>query len=311
MIMGLPGSGKSDLADELMLEREDTIHITDEDEDVESLIIDSLNNGQHVIYDSTNLSRKNRNKIIQVIPKDVHKTIVYMATPFEHVTAQNMERENPVDQAQIERMYKSTQVPIYSEGWNEIKFVHHESTLEDTFMPQFVKPLRVAILLGREGYTNEIMEFLGTYFKEFTHIFDMPQDSKHHNLSVSRHTYYVYKYIVENYKAEDDKDMEVMVWTALLHDLGKYICKAFVNHKGEETRYASFIGHELVGAQIAIHFLKRLEFDDLFIHKVATLIQFHMYLLDDKANTDKLKRRVGEDMFNKLQVLREADLSAH
>lgn len=121
----------------------------------------------------------------------------------------------------------------------------------------------------------------------------------------------MYKYVLENYEAKDDYDKEIMIWTALCHDIGKHFCKSFVNRKGEETRYANFIGHEYVGSQMAVHFLHKMNFDDEFIHKVATLIQFHMYLLDERANRDKLKRYVGEEMFKKLEFLREADTLAH
>ena len=62
---------------------------------------------------------------------------------------------------------------------------------------------------------------------------------------------------------------------------------------------------------MAVHFLHKMNFDDEFIHKVVTLIQFHMYLLDKRANRDKLKRYVGEEMFKKLEFLREADTIAH
>jgi putative nucleotidyltransferase with HDIG domain len=153
------------------------------------------------------------------------------------------------------------------------------------------------------------MTFLAQYFDEFTPIYDMPQDSKYHSLSVSRHIYYVYRYVLETYSGEDK---ELMLWTALLHDVGKAECKSFYNRKGEETRYANFIGHEYVGSQMAITFLRKLGcFEDEFIYKIATLIQFHMYLLDKNANKQKLLDRVGADTYNKLTILRDADTLAH
>jgi predicted kinase len=330
MLVGLAGSGKSTLAKELMQDREDTVYLSS-DELREELYNDvnnqennpqvfvemakrtreALKSGKHVIYDATNISRKKRQGLLQQLPKNTHKTVVYVATDYKKVIEQNESRDRVVPKGVIDLMYKNLQIPIYSEGWNHIEIVYDEETLENDFLPQFAEAIRVAVLVGREEYPYELMEFLATYFTEFFNIHDLAQDSKYHSLSASRHTYYVYKYVLENYKTDNNKDMEAMLWTALLHDTGKAFCKSFVDRKGNPTRHANFIGHEHVSSQLAVNLLKRLGFDDLFIHKVATLIQFHMYLLDPNAGKEKLKRRVGEEYFKKLELLRDADNYAH
>lgn len=328
MMVGIAGSGKSTLAHEMMEGREDIVYLSSDELRAELLgnvndqtknsdvfvemakrAKEALKDGKHVIYDATNVSRKKRQGLLQQLPKNIRKSVVYMAVPFKTIVEQNNNRERVVPQEALDRMYKTMQIPIYSEGWNSIKFVYDQDTLDMDFPEQLTIPLRTEVLVNREGY--ELMKFLASYFDEFFQIYDMPQDSRYHSLSVSRHIYYVYTYILENYEAKNDLDMEVMLWTALLHDVGKAFCKSFVNRKGEETRYANFIGHECVGSQLAVNFLKRLGYNDDFIHKVATLIQFHMYLLDKNASHDKLLNRVGLDMFDKLELLREADTLAH
>lgn len=328
MLVGIAGAGKSTVAKELMDGRDDIIYLssdllrielfgdvnnqesnTNVFEEMAKRTKQALKDGKHVIYDATNISRKKRRGLLQQLPRDVQKVAFYVSTEYKQIVNQNQERERVVPQHVIDKMYKSMQIPIYSEGWDKIVLFHHDSTVNNQYPKQFTDAVRAGALLGREGY--DLMKFLASYFDEFFGVYDLAQDSKYHSFSVSRHIYYVYKHVLDNYEAVNDNDKEVMLWTALLHDVGKAFCKSFRNRKGEETRYANFIGHEYVGSQMAVHFLHKMNFSDEFIHKVATLIQFHMYLLDDKANKEKLKSYVGEEMFEKLQFLRDADTLAH
>ncbi|MFQ3543437.1 AAA family ATPase [Halobacillus rhizosphaerae] len=334
MLCGLAGSGKSTFAEALISATKvedvdveiaylssDAIRLElfgDESsqennavvfEEMRKRTLEAMKKGKFVIYDATNISRKKRSHLLRQLPKNSFKTIVYLTSNLEIAQSQNLQRERVVPFGAIERMYKNLQIPIYSEGWNKIIFEYDDETLNNEFPKQFSDAVRLGVSLGREGY--DLMNFLSTYFNEFSKVMDLAQDSKYHSFSVSRHTYYVYKHVLDNYNAENEREREIMLWTALLHDLGKHLCKSFINRKGEEVRYANFIGHEHVGSQIAIRILKRLGFDESFIHTVSLLIQFHMFLLDDKANPDKLKNHVGEDHFKRLEFLREADTLAH
>lgn len=328
MLVGMAGSGKSTFAKSLYEGREDVVYLSSDElreeligdvnnQDINKNIFDemltrtrnALNENKHVIYDATNISRKRRRGLLSQLPKDTYKSVVYFASSIETALKQNELRDRVVPRHVIERMYKNLQIPIYSEGWDDIQFEYDEFTLDFDFPKQFSDAIRTGVLLGREGY--DLMNFLSTYFTEFLNIMDMPQDSKYHSFSVSRHTYHTYKYVLDNYEGVDESDKELMLWTALLHDTGKHYCKSFINRKGEETRYANFINHEHVSSQLAVSVLKRLGFSDESIHKVATLIQFHMYLLDEKANRIKLLDYVGEDLFEKLMFLRDADTQAH
>lgn len=327
MLVGLAGSGKSTFSNELMEGREDIVYLSSDLLRVEMFgdvnstehgavfqemgkrAIEALKEGKHVIYDATNINRKKRRGMLQQLPKDVKKVAVYMATDYRNVLEQNNSRERVVPEHAIEKMYKNMQIPVYSEGWDSIVIVYDNDTVDYDLPKQFTDAVRAGVLFGREGY--DLMKFLASNFDEFFSIYDLPQDSKYHSFSVSRHIYYVYKHVLENYETDNERDKELMLWTALLHDVGKAFCKSFENRKREETRYANFIGHEYVGSQMAVNFLKKMNFDDDFIHKVATLIQFHMYLLDENANRDKLRNYVGEEMFKRLDFLREADTQAH
>lgn len=320
MLVGLAGSGKSTLAslmtsdevvylssdalrEELLGDENNQDNNTDIFEEMAKRTKEALKDGKSVIYDATNISRKRRRGLLQQLPKNVVKRVIYVATDVEKTKFQNMNRNRIVPEEVIDRMYKNLQVPIYGEGWDDIQFTMSTYKKFSLHRIELVKD----IVLSNK-HKDRTMNMMAIYFKEFRDILDMAQDSKYHSFSVSRHTYYVYEYIFENYHEED---RELMLWVALLHDLGKYFCKSFKNRHGEQVRYANFIGHEHVSSQIAVNILQRMGYDFEFIHKATTLIQFHMYLLDQKANRDKLLRQVGQDMFDKLEFLREADTLAH
>ena len=328
MLVGLPASGKSTLSSELIEDRDDIVYVSsdsirkelfgsEDNQDNNQIVFEEmtkrtkegLKNGKNVLYDATNLNKKRRKGLLQQLPKETVKNVVYMATGYHNIKIQNTQRERVVPEDVIERMYKTLQLPVYSEGWDNISFCYDDETLNTEYPKQFSEAVRAEVLFNRDGY--DLMRFLSAHFKEFTRVYDMPQDSKYHSFSVGRHIYYVYRHVLENYHTDDQKDKEVMLWAALLHDIGKYETKSFKNRKGADTKYANFIGHEFVSSQNAVLILKKLGFDDSFIHKVSTLIQDHMYLLNEDANRQKLMDYVGEDLYRKLEFLRDADTQAH
>lgn len=325
MLVGIAGAGKSTISKEIMENRDDITYLSSDELRIElygdvndqdhngqvfqemgKRAVQAIKDGKHVIYDATNISRKKRKGILQQLPKDTSKQAFVVMTEYKTALEQNDERERTVDKYVIDRMYKNMQIPVYNEGWDKI--IYHTGFI-DEYPQQFVDALRAEVLLNRDGY--ELMGFLATYFEEFFGVYDMPQDSKWHTLSVSRHIYYVYKYILDNYETEDEKEKEIMLWTGLLHDIGKHFTKTFENRKRQIGKHAHFYGHEYVSSQMAIPFLYKLGYDDDFVYQVSTLCQFHMYLLDEKANKEKLKKLVGDKMFNQLEFIRDADNQAH
>ncbi|AKQ08473.1 polynucleotide kinase [Bacillus phage PBC2] len=326
MLVGIPASGKSTLANAMEITNENTVWLSSDnlreeihgdvnDQKDPSMIFQemakrtkkALKEGKDVIYDATNINRKKRRGLLQQLPKGVHKEVAYMATDFDIALKMNKMRDRVVPYHVMKSMYKSLQIPIYDEGWDNITLLYNGFSLKSFSMQDWeVEYVKSLVMKNDIGY--KIMGELAKYISIFDKTLDLAQDSKYHSFSVSRHIYYVYDYVHKNYQGEDK---ELMYWVAMLHDQGKAFCKSFENRKREETRYANFIGHEYVSSQLAMFVLKNLGFDDAFIHKAVTLIQFHMYLLDQNASRDKLLRQVGQDMFDKLEFLREADTLAH
>ncbi|QSF43440.1 AAA family ATPase [Paenibacillus tianjinensis] len=319
MLAGLPGSGKGLYAEGLSVNENakilssDNIRVElcgnedcqDKNTEVFELLYkrakEHLNNNKNVVIDATNISSKRRIHNVGEFKKHVLECH-YLDTPFGICLQRDRNRSRTVGYGVIDRMYKSLQVPSLNEGWNDIKYVHtHTEAKVDSLKDYFE-----SVITQECSYSEMFYEaFQGA--KIFENISDLPQDSSYHRLSVSRHTYHVWEHVLNNYEG---KEKLVMLWAALLHDIGKLHCKDF----REGSRYANFIGHENVSAQLACNFLSWIGYEDNFVSKVVELVQFHMKLLsigESEKGIEKLRRLVGEDVLLMLKSLREADELAH
>lgn len=332
MLVGLPSSGKSTWTKNNSLKLNAVIHSSDAlreelygDESVQGNNVElfeelhkriksSLESGENVIYDATNISQKRRRHFVREFSK-YHKKAIYFNTSFGACVLRDAVRKRKVGEEVIKRMYHNLQVPTYAEGWDEIEIVY------DHYINPFHTKDEFEKLLISKPTHEHMFQMIGGLgeFKEFFNIYNMPQDSPYHTFSISRHIYYVYEYVYDNYgKVPDNErlsmtkdEMVKMLWFAVLHDVGKGHTKSFYNHNGELKRYASFLGHENVSAQIAVSILNSLGYDDDYILDVAELVQLHMRLLNASQKTEKkLLDFVGEHKFNKLMFFREADTSA-
>ncbi|PFT50828.1 MULTISPECIES: AAA family ATPase [Bacillus cereus group] len=329
MMVGIPASGKSTFA-ELLAEQDDAILLSSDvvgkelhgednernNEEVFALMfertVEALMQGKSVVYDATNINRNRRIGLLQRLNRTFKATgamkfVYYINTAVEVALLDNGLRGKPVPPFVIERSYKSLNVPIKEEGWDDVYIIQRQ---EGVFDIEDRKDIMKIVQSG--GTHEEIMTGLMGYFPEFLAMYNMPQDSKYHSFSVSRHVYHVYKYVFDNFDNGSEYDRLVMLWTALLHDIGKPYCKNFESRDGEETRYANFISHENVGAQIASSILAKAVHNDDFILQVTKLIQFHMVLLNaGEKGKNRLRRLVGDKTYEMLEILRDADTLAH
>lgn len=321
MMVGIAGTGKSTFAKQLKDDREDIVVISsdyirekmfnnDQSKNVEvfnevgNQVRGALKNGKHVIMDATNINRKRRIAFLNTLPKNIEKIAIYISNDLETVIEQNFKRKKSVPIDVINRMYKNMQIPIMSEGWNDI-YIEYGNNIYNKELPlQVCEAIKAEVLFNRSE--DNLIRELSLFIEDFIEMIDLPQDNLHHTFSVSRHTYYVYKNILDTFK-DDEKftqdDKLKLLWTALLHDIGKPFCKNFYNHKGEKTIYANFIGHENVSSQIAVNVLKTLGYSEDFIKDVYTLIQYHMSLLNANEKTEnKVKNQIGDYLYNLLKI---------
>jgi tRNA nucleotidyltransferase (CCA-adding enzyme) len=121
---------------------------------------------------------------------------------------------------------------------------------------------------------------------------NMPQRADFHDYDVLEHSFRCVKY-----------SMPTVRLAALLHDVGKPYC--FIKNK-------SFRGHDIIGAELAEKILKRLKASKNEIKQAISLISLHMYDLDSKTKTSKIKLFIVKnyDIYFDLLKLKQADFSA-
>jgi len=138
MMVGLPESGKTTLskiiakntpfliisADDIRLEYESEEIIIDNNrvfEIMEHRAITELQAGNNVIYDSANVYKKDRLKLLKKLENiDCSKECVYMVAGIKKSLYQNRHRKRNVSKDVIKRMNHKIQKPTAKEGWNII-----------------------------------------------------------------------------------------------------------------------------------------------------------------------------------------------
>ena len=234
LLVGIPGSGKTTYAKNYIEQNPNTIHLSSDairkefygDEniqgnpgDVFSLMqkraVEALNNGSNVLYDATNVTRKDRAGIIGVCPKFAKIECHIIWAPIETCIERDTKRERTVGKEVIDRILKIFQAPYYDEGIDEIKII---------------KPSNF----------NSI-----DYYKDVTSAMDIPHDNHHHTLNIKQHC-------IEAYEELECKTNKFSLLSAAWwHDIGKPYVKSFTDAKGRPCDEAHYYQHQCVGAWVS------------------------------------------------------------
>jgi predicted kinase len=295
-MVGLPASGKSTWAKQLNMLHTNSVIISSDamresmygDEKIQgdnnalfeaiyAEIIPFLVIGKDVIFDATNISAKNRIRLLEKVGKyATKKQALVVATQYSICIAQNKKRNRQVPEYVIERMRKSFTFPQYAEGWDEIQ-------LTNNFDPK------------------------DYFFQDYLdRIADYNQDNHHHSMTLGKHVEAVRDYLY------DHTNSVRMLYAGLLHDCGKPYTKVFTNTKGEPTDIAHYYNHPEVGAYESIFYMVNQGFKTEDIAWVSGLIQYHMrpYEIVSEKSRNKFINLVGKDMYEDLMLLNEADRNA-
>lgn len=306
IMIGIQGSGKSSLAktiegvhlssDSLRAELYGEESIQGDPKEIfaelERRALFYLTHNKDVIYDATNVNRKRRIALINLMKSKVSNlkvVAVYMNTPYEVAVENNKNRDRVVPEEIIKRTYKSLQVPTYSEGFSEIKIISKTSKLHSPSL--FFK------INTYEDY-KKLLSFL-----DLKECIEYDQNNPHHNFTLSRHMY-------NTLLVTKEKSSSPLVQiAAMLHDIGKPFCK---EQKGEYSRYYS---HDNVSAQKAVSLLASFDILDEDILYIAELIQNHMRIRNVLESGDKslkkLKEEIGQYQLIRLLELHYADDMSH
>lgn len=295
MITGLPGSGKSTWIKEYVgacLENYDLkIKVFSSDKIREELYGDeaiqgnpsdvfdimktrtlqALKEGYNVIYDATNITRKNRRSILSQIPKDIEKICCIVWARIETCVSRDARRIRSVGESVILKMVKRFETPWYDEGFDKIQFINTDTSLYD--------------------YEVDIVPKL-----------NIPHDNPHHPGLISEHISRVEE---EARKLEDDNDCDlntaILSYMAKYHDVGKIYTKTFINSKGEKTDVAHYYDHQNVSAYITLGLIHDSDANIL----ISWLVNLHM---EPFFNESKYYRNVEEKFKRYIEKFHELDV---
>ena len=235
LLVGIPGSGKTTYAEKYIEKNPGTVHLSSDkickelwgDEAIQgdnnevfslmqSRAINALNFGDNVIYDATNITRKDRSYIIALCPKFVKIECHIIWAPIETCIKRDATRKRTVGKEVIDKMLKRFQAPYYDEGLDEIKII----------LPDGFNTLQ---------YNDQVMQAMM-----------IPHDNPHHTLPVSLHCREAFEYVGKCKGC--DADLSV---ASLRHDVGKPYTKAFIDSKGNPCEIAHYYQHQCVGSWIS------------------------------------------------------------
>ena len=297
MMIGIPGSGKSQEAEIIAKEHNAVIHASDRlreelfrdvnhmgdngflFNELHKRIQRDLKAGKNVIYDATNINSKKRISFLKSL-KDIpcEKIAILIMTPYEQCLKNNAERERSIPESVIEKMYTNFQVPYYYEGFDIVQIVLWQEA--NVYAPYIVV----------ERYKN------------------YNQDNEHHQLTLGQHLITAFNYMLSKSLCGENEDIpDELTLATLLHDIGKPFCKEFK----EGDKNAHYYNHMNVGAYDSFFYTSSIECNTLLI---AWLINWHMepffWKKDEKLKENRLKLW-GKDLFEMIEKLHEADLYAH
>ena len=306
MMCGLPGSGKSTYAQSVLVAtpsiEKPVIHSSDAlrkemfgDEatqgdnqklfrELHSRIKSDLLSGKDVIYDATNIKKKERIEFLKQLSKiKCFPICIVIVADLRMCISRNNDRARKVPVDVIVRMRNNWTPPHYSEGFGYIEYIFSEDGIKRNYS-------------------------IKSFFKT-ANAFD--QKNSHHSLTLGEHSTKAALYIQEH----RPNNFNLLI-AAMLHDLGKIHTQSQTNAKGEKDGDCHYYNHNCAGAYYS---LLHLHDSGLFTNEdmvyISNLIYYHMHPYLQWKSSERVKKKdkelLGARLFNDIMILHEADLYAH
>lgn len=142
-------------------------------------------------------------------------------------------------------------------------------------------------------YDYKLLDYI---IPEYSRCFKCKQNNPNHIYNVGVH--------IENSLKHVEKNL-VLRLTMLFHDIGKPPSKT-TDEKGIDH----FYGHPEKSFLMTEIIMKRLKYDNASIERVKVLVKFHDYELNNAKQVRKVLSKIGEENFDYLLKVKEADIKA-
>lgn len=243
VLVGLPGAGKSTYAKKYIERRvcqgslfwtycssDKTRRILYGDERIQGKpdtvfnalhrhVEEKLKEGINVVYDATNVTRKNRKQIIQLGKKyncTVRAIIVW--APVDVCIDRDAARERTVGPDVIMKMLKRFEVPYNDEGFDSVEVANTvEGFNEDAYVEGLLDAMRI------------------------------PHDNPHHTYDIFDHCVAAREYASKHFPNMIIED------AAMFHDIGKPMAKFF---KEDKLGHAHYYNHDNIGGYLSLGVVK-------------------------------------------------------
>lgn len=321
MLIGIPGSGKSYMADRLRVDKAKwgvTLSFSDDQEGNMSIfssdalreemfgnaakqgdnnklytelhrrIKNALSRSENVVYDATNLNKRQRKDFLDSLKGyNCLKIAMPIMTWYGTCVTNNRSRDRVVPSSVMQRMYMNWCPPHRHEGFDDIIYIQNEIDSE----------MRHVEMYARFPYSAQ----------------NIDQENSHHEATLGDHCLQAYMHALNNNMPVD------VVVAAKMHDIGKLETKTHINKKGHWDTDCHYYQHHCVGAYLYTllamgAYLTCVDSDNR-ISDVANLIYFHMCPYTSWKDSERSKERdlsmIGTQMFNKVMMLHECDQVAH
>jgi predicted kinase len=292
--VGLPASGKSTYGERLKdytiissdkIREEVFGNINDQAHNTEVFNIifkrtrETLKAGGNVYLDATNLIAKRRIAFINSF-KDIPNvsfSCVLFVPPYETCLERNSKRDRKVPEEVIAKMLRRFEPPHYSEGFEKIEIFSDNLS---------IKKLKDMVI----------------------DLTEMPHDNSHHTLSVGDHMLKAEELYINNEHINEINDI-IIAESLLYHDIGKKYTKTFTDYKGNPTKEAHYYNHNHVSAYLFLTSSNKYPIKMRI--EMANLIDHHMDFYSNETYLTKVRKRYGEEFFNRLLIINKYDKAAH
>lgn len=295
MLCGLPGSGKSTYAKNILSDNtiwlssdkiREELYGSEDEQGEANMVFDemrkrtskALKEGKDVVYDACNINSKKRIALLKELRKiSCIKKCIICATPYEKCIERDSSRARTVKESVIKRMYMSWNTPFYYEGWDEISIFYSDLSKKSK---------------GKySAYTREYMNY--------------NQETPYHTETLGVHLKSVGDYLIK--RAGYGKEDNVTI-AGYIHDCGKPFTKAFKDSRGNICDIAHYYQHQSVGAydSLFFDFGEKLDSDIL---EISCLVGLHMnpFNWQEEKTQERYENLWGEDLYRKVMHIHEAD----